>query len=365
MFATGYLIRGISWLLIAIMLTGMIGQHIRRRNRPDNTGDGVRGSRPVITRIDWSQVNGDLSEAVIESRNTAQEHADKTLRHWTENLSNRIDEHFLPWYFSYWTQKGIGFRAMQYWVAERDWVERFIGAQPSTAERITEDVQTEFANRVLRPAIAQREIASMTRQMIEIYFVELHGHLNDIQARYEIPQPEWNAYLSDMALLSANNGPDTTPLTLKTLYTAMGASGIIGTVVLWDAIRHTAQNVGTKVVTHHAASGAGKAAAATAAKAGAATSAKLGTKLLGPIVLIGVVTWDVLDHNRSRNIDEPILRENLNDYLSLLHDMLLNDAESGMMGVILRIETSISESLQKRSTNHISTNAGNPYRRNV
>ncbi len=346
----GIFMKSLSWLIVVLFVVSMIGLRIRENAARERAAIELKArqqSQPVVQPVDWSAVDAEMREEAQRARLAAKEHADGALQIWCNELSGRIDEQFIPWYFGYWNQKALGFRAIRYWLAERGWVERFIGEQPSMAERITEDIQTEFALRVLRPAIAQREIDRMTRDMVEVYLHELVKGVDRVQQRHRIPQPDWDAYLADMALTAHHGGPDTTQVSLKTVYVAAGAGGVVMTHQLYRAIREIIGKIGKKT-TVQGTTTAGKAAAATAAKTGASTSAKVGMKALGPIVLAGVLIWDVIDHNVSRGRNEPILRQNMDDYLEQLHAMLLDDPESGMMMVVREFEQNLAESQQRR-----------------
>ena len=105
------------------------------------------------------------------------------------------------------------------------------------------------------------------------------------------------------------------------------------------------KKIGGKV----AAKLAGKAAAKMAAKTGGKVAAEAGGKMLGPIIGIGIMIWDVYDHYKTRQINEPILRENLYEYVDLMTNELLNSPESGVMAAIYQLEKSITDSIYASS----------------
>ncbi len=317
----GSLFRGMAWLIVVLLVVAAVGRYIHLQNRPvKDQSMTTPPTTPTPALIDWSLVDADVREAIVRARTVATEHADRQVDNWVDNLRGRIDEHFLDWYFGFWTQKQQGVTALRYWLESTRPFEFFFGEKPEVAERITEDIQTEFAQRVLRPVIAQREIERMTRSTIEVYVTELRDGIAPIQARHNIPQPTWDQYLNDLALITAGSGPDTTPVTIKALTASTVGVSSTALVALYHALRERMAAVG----------------------------AKAGSKLLGPVVLVGVVIWDVWDHNRSRGINEPILRENLNHYLDLLNQALLDDPEGGILTVVTDIEQNLHHSLQER-----------------
>lgn len=339
MFGFGYLARSIAWLLAIVLMAGIFGRALWRSNItvPDTEEERRTVRKPMV--IDWTGVEADVMKAMTEAREAAHEHASEELGTWIQEVNTRIEERFLPWYFGYWTQKGIGFRAIGYWLAERESVERVIGEQPSMNQQITSYIQDEFEKRVLRPAISQRELEAITQNTMHVYFASSQGRLSDIQARYDIPRAEWEGYLADMAGLATGGKPDTTPVTLKTVYASTGVGGIVATTAMIDNIRKMMQHVGMKHGASHAAATTSKTAAKTAGK----TGATIKSKWLGPVFFL-VLGWDVADHYRSRKVDEPILRENFDDYLAQMHAILLNDSEAGVMGVIHAVETQLVRS---------------------
>lgn len=340
----GSMFRGLAWVLAALIVVAGIGLHILNRNRTVEIPKPGTGTIPPP--IDWGLVDDDVREAIMQARTVATEHADQQLEPWINGLRHRVDTHFLDWYFGYWTQKALGFRAIRYWIQSTRPIVIVIGEQPEMIERITEDIQDEFAQRVLRPVIAQQEIERMTRSTLEVYVTELQKGIAPIPERYNIPRPRWERYLSDMALISASGRPDTVPITMKSLTASTVGVSTAGMIALYHALSERIAAVGAKFCAKSAGAGAGKAAAATAAKTGAATGAKAGSKMLGPIVLAVVVVWDAWDHQRSRGINEPLLRENLNDYLDLLHRVLLDDPEGGILTVVTEIEHNLHQSMQ-------------------
>ena len=103
------------------------------------------------------------------------------------------------------------------------------------------------------------------------------------------------------------------------------------------------KSIGTKV----SAKLASKAAAKMAAKTGGKVAAKAGGELLGPIVGIGIIIWDLYDHAQTTKVNKPILRNNIEAYLKEVEETLLEDPEGSIMATIRQIETSILRGIKK------------------
>jgi hypothetical protein len=128
-----------------------------------------------------------------------------------------------------------------------------------------EDIQAQFATRVLRPEIAQLELERLTNEVLKIYVTKVSEYLTPMPEKYQLTPPDWERYLDDIAVvISRTEGNRATPLTLKALTVTTGA----GMVALGHALRPAIQQIGSKVSGTLAGKAAGKMAAKTGAKVG-------------------------------------------------------------------------------------------------
>jgi hypothetical protein len=287
--------------------------------------------------IDWAQVDKDLVHSLQAAASTAEAAATQKLDAWTEALMKRVDADFLEWYFNYWNQQTLALKGMWYWS-----VGQVLSDAPAAAARITEDIQEQFATRVLRPEIAQMELERLTSEVLHVYVTQVREQLSTIPEKYQLPQADWERYLDDIAVLTARTeGNRDVPLTLK----ALTASTAAGTIALGQALGPPLKNIAGKV------SGklTGKAAATLATKTGVKVGARVGGKLLGPITGIGIVIWDVWDHRQTQKVERPLLRQAIADYFAAMKQNLLHEPESGVLSVLHTIERNIVSSLRKQS----------------
>ncbi len=290
-------------------------------------------SKPAAPAIPWDKVDRDVAQALEASRFEAAEAAEAKLDVWRDGLIERIDNDFLDWYFGYWTQQVLGIQSL--WYAG---VERVLSDQPSAAERITETIQEEFATRVLRPQIAQLELEHMTREVMDAYVADLRGRLGEIPDRYRIPEADWDRYLTDVSILTQGvEGGRQVELSLK----AVTATGAGGAVVLGSTLTRYTARLGQRTV----GAQAGRAASGMAARTGGKVAARAGGKMLGPIVGVGVIAWDVWDHHRTEKVNRPLLRESLVDYIEQMNRTLLHDTEEGMLAIVYDMEAGLIQSM--------------------
>ncbi len=337
------LISSMTWLLLVLLVVAAVGRFLMHRSSP------FRADRPIPPRefptphpVDWDAVDAATSEAVQGAQEAARRYAEQEIHKWVAELKGRVDHNFLDWYFSYWTQQWLGLKAMGYWAAHK-----ILKDEPTMAAHITEDIQREFAQRVLRPPIAQMRLQRIARETVRLFVQELHDRLSPIPERYHVPAPAWENYLNGLALLTRDVRGKKVTLPLKGLV-GMGSGGTL--VLCMKAIKslkgHFAR-IGSRMAIKSAARGAEKAAAEMAAKTGAKVASESGGKLLGPLVAIGVLVWDLWDHYHTVKTERPVLRKNLHDFLDEMGDDLLSNPDTGLLPVIDHMVENILTSMKR------------------
>ena len=96
---------------------------------------------------------------------------------------------------------------------------------------------------------------------------------------------------------------------------------------------------------------ASKTGAKMAAKTGTLVAGKLGVQLIDPIAAVGIMAWDIWDHHHTVNIEKPILRQALSDYLEQVKLSLLDNHQNSIMSSIYQIEDKILESVTNTEIN--------------
>ncbi|MCC3420453.1 MAG: hypothetical protein JGK28_21715, partial [Microcoleus sp. PH2017_07_MST_O_A] len=261
--------------------------------------------------------------------------ASKELDKWETEVIARVDNSFLDWYFDYFNQKKMEFTVPFNFVKSAV-LNRFdmTAASRAVSEKLTEDFQREFANRVLVPKNAQLKFQLITQDTANLYIAEVSKNVKVVQNNYNIPQVQWDKYLNDIATTISDKG-NVSNLSLKVL---VGGSGYL---IAKPLILGVATKVGSKVT----AKVASKAAAKIATKTGGTVASQLGVGLIDPIVGVGIIMWDLWDYNHTVTIERPILREHLVSYLKDVKKSLLTNPETGIMAAIYQLESGILKSL--------------------
>ncbi len=328
-------------IVILIVVIPLLGQFfIARAFPPDAETKNINEPKEIVVQtVDWSAVDKAMVGALKAARQSAKKSAEAELDIWVEELTNRVDESFLDWYFGYFNQKTREFKSFFVQVSSGT-LHLLNDNNPTPSEKlaeiITRDFQEQFAKRVLRPQIAQLRLERLTKKTVKCYLNDLSSNLNQISVTYQIPKADWNRYLNDIALSINNTEGNVSSLSMKVL---VGGGAYLALKPLAAPL---ILKVGSKVVTKMA----GKTGAKIAAKTGASLAGKIGAELLDPIVGIGIILWDVWDYNRTVAIDRPILRENIADYLEEMKLSILANPENGIMTAVDKIESEILDSIE-------------------
>jgi hypothetical protein len=330
-------------VVIIIVIIPLVGKAlIAVDSSPGKTGDPGKNPSKEISVVIPPQIPKDIDQALVTALRNAhsqsESFASQQLDKWVDELMTRVDDSFLDWYFNYFNQKKMELSTPFTWLhsAVAHWTNKN-NPPPgqAVAEKLTEDFQTEFAKRVLRPKIAQFELEKITTDSINVYVAELGKNISNIQSSYKIPQGDWERYLGDIAVTINDTEGNISNLSLKVL---TGGS----TYILAKAMIPAVTKVGSKI----AVSFAGKAGAKMAAKTGGVVAGKIGAQLLDPIVGIGIIIWDFWDYNHTVAVEKAILRDAIYDYFKQVKISLLENPENGIMVAVNQVENGILKSIK-------------------
>lgn len=332
----GLILIAVIFILLSTLGEYFIARQMQREPRYEPPSEPI--TKPIPKKpIPWDQVDAEVKAALTSSRTLTDTFAAEQLDAWVERLMVRVDHDFLEWYFDYWNQQAIGLKGLYQAI-----LNSIDETYPTAAEKITEEIQHEFAQRVLHPQLAQLELERITRETVNLYVDNLRLGLENIPDQYEIPKEDWQRYLTGIAVITSGaEGNRTVSLSMK----ALTASSVGGAILLAKPIKIAAGKIGMK----YSAKLAAKSTAKIAAKTGEKVASKSGGKFLGPIIGMGIIIWDAIDHEKTRAEAEPILRENIHNYLLEVQDLLLHDTENGVMAVIHEIESGILVSMGEKT----------------
>ena len=321
------------WIVVVIVvIIPLLGKAIIAFSFSATPPKQIEKTQIVTTiPVDWDK----LIQSTLQSANQkAYNYAEEELDLWVAEMTTKIDDSFLDWYFGYFNQKKIEYKGFsEAIISEISTIFDKNGTSPNkkVAEAITKDFQKEFTKRVFRPEIAQLRLERITNQTIRYYLDQLNTIIGEVPTNYQIPEVEWERYLKSIAVTIYDTEGDISNSSLK-VFTGGGAY-----LLAKPFLAPIVAKVGSQVV----AKIAGKAGAKIATKTGGAVVGKMGSVLLDGTVGVGIILWDIWDNNHNAAIEKPILRENLVAYLKELKYFLLRDPETGIMVPIDKIEETI------------------------
>jgi hypothetical protein len=322
------------WLIVAVIILVAAG-HLAFKHQTPNRPLQTQAPVPV-PQTDWQGVDRSVEEALKAAHRAAETAAQSKLDAWSATLMGRVDADFLPWYFGYWNQQALGLRSAFYWTTHALGI-----SQSDAGERITWEIQQQFAQRVMRPEIAQMELERMAQETLQVYVDELNPKLAAIPKDYKIPQGEWLRYLNEIAVLTSQvEGNRQVSITLKTVAATTAGGGLI----LARAMAPEIKTLGARVTGKMTGTAAGELAVRTGGK----MAARVGGEALGEIIGLVVIILDVADHYRTKRTELPILRKNILEYFGEVKKSLLHDPEHGVITALDKIETTIVATLRQR-----------------
>ncbi len=338
------ILRGIApiiWaIVIAIVILPLVGQFFIHQafNSKDPVVAAVPQEIQVQPSINWTAVDEAVAVALRDAHQQAETFASVELDQWVNELMERVDPNFLDWYFSYFNQKKIELNSVV--VELTSGVNYLLNHQAPTpteklAQTLTQNFQTEFAKRVLRPQTAQLRLERITQQTVQQYLNQLTLNLEQVPLKYQIPQANWNRYLNDIAISIQDAEGQISTLSLKVLVGGgayLAVKPIVAPLLL---------KVGSKVM----ANVAGKAGAKIAVKTGAKLTGKMAAGLLDCVAGAGILIWDVWDTYHTAAVEKPILKEMIGEYLEQVKGSILDNPETGIMTAIDQIENQLFKSI--------------------
>ncbi len=335
------------WLwgvIILFVIIPIFGNAIIQNSLKPKVDTLTTVNEPVVIERKQYEIDNAIASAIKDARKVSAQKASEDLERWISELMIRVDDDFLPWYFDYFHQKGRELNTV--WTGLSSAALHRIDtnrltAKQAIAAKLTQDFQLEFANRVLRPQIAQLELERIAQNTVNLYADRIVQNLGSVKASYQIPQGDWERYINDIAITVFGTEGNPTGKIQRDI--VIGTTGFI----LAKAMLPTIGKISSKVVV----SLASKTGAKMAAKTGTLVAGKLGVQLIDPIAAVGIIAWDVWDHHHTVNVEKPVLRKALYDYLEQVKISLLDNHQNSIMSSIYQVENKILESIENSNTN--------------
>lgn len=291
-------------------------------------------------------LSAEIRESMNKANLAAMEYASAELDKWIDDVTARAEDDFINDYFGFIETKKREVQSFAYWVGHGV-APRFI---PSAEEKIIGDLEYAITNKVIRPEVSQMVIQNVTKNAINVYMTTFDNELIRLQEEWDIPLPEWNAYISSITGIAYKSEEATYPLSLKV---AVVSGTTLTGVMIAPLVKKIVAKVSSKIVAKIAAksaTSAGTAAAKTGAVAAGKGAAGFGRfiPVIGWGITIGVAVWDVIDYWKSSAEGKENFRDGLRDYLYGVKTELLGNTEDSVMGSILIWENKLKANIEEQ-----------------
>lgn len=308
------IVERLIWLFVLLIITVAVANFLKTQS--PHLGDEPISIRQVpIVRPIPSDVDRAIASALQATRSETLDFASDRLDGWKANVMQRVDHYFLPWYFGYLNQQGLGLKYLF-----QGAYHGLNGRAATPDQALSQKIQQEFEQRVLPPELAQATFADLIQDSTRFYTEALSQKIDAIPSQYQIPQADWKGYIRDLGRITNRSEANReVSLTEKGVAVTLGTSSAV-------AVGKVASKVASKT------------ASKVAAKSGVKLVGKIGAEALGSFFGVGIIAWDVWDHQQTRATQMPILRQNIEEYLDQVKASLLKDPTSGLISAIYELE---------------------------
>lgn len=143
----------------------------------------------VITDATWQQIDKDIETASLSSRETVRQYTRKAMERWREQVFQRTESDFIPWFTGYWTQQWLGMKVGWYKLSAKN-------EKDSVVNRLALYLQEQYHERVLDPVAKVTDPNVIMGDAVTLYLQMLSAHLGEIQEHYAVPRDQFDQRLN-------------------------------------------------------------------------------------------------------------------------------------------------------------------------
>ncbi|MDF7826967.1 hypothetical protein P4B35_23285 [Pontiellaceae bacterium B12227] len=320
----------LRWVLLTAALSVFLAYRVTSDlKRPQIASQEVKIE--TVNVVDWKAVDVSVQRCLEHAHDKAERYAEGEVQVWVKTLRTRLDEDFLPWWFSYFNQQAVMLKAAGYWCLDTPLIEGVLGKQESMEDRLEDLVEREFHARVLQPKSAQLRIEKITRKTIEVYLLAVQEELNRVQVEFQVHQQDWDRYLAGLPVtvmtLEANRQVG---LVMKGVSAGGGVAALgIGRSLTGRVRSLVVHRVNQEFLEH-----------------GAMVGGRVIAKNAGWWIAAGCFAWDLADHHRTVAQNRPVLRRSLGTFLDELQEQVLRDQRCGVLTVLAEVQRDVIGELE-------------------
>jgi hypothetical protein len=308
---------------------------------------GCAGKRPpaapppaVLDPAAWQRIDQELIEASVGAAGSANDYARRSMRVWKEQVQQRTENDFIPWFTGYWTQQWLTMKVAWYKLDSGE------GREPAE-KRLALYLQEQYHERVIEPVAEQINPEGIRDRACELYVQLLGQQLPAIIQRYNAAPEAFSQRLNRIPAI--NLGPP--QARNATLYQLLRAKSL-DQQPAWLALRehlHKQASKGpgkTDVGLSSVATNASEKLGATLAPRGIASAvASAVGKVAGAMISIAATGYGMMTHNRDQPQMVEQLRVILNVALNQEWQELMENRQSGALAGVYYLSGQVEDSL--------------------
>ncbi|MFJ3073458.1 hypothetical protein [Pseudomonas sp. NPDC087029] len=308
---------------------------------------GCAGKRPapppppaVLNPAAWQRIDQELIDASVGAAGSANDYARRSMRVWKEQVQQRTESDFIPWFTGYWTQQWLTLKVAWYKLDSGE------GREPAE-KRLALYLQEQYHKRVIDPVAEQINPEGIRDRACELYIQLFGQQLPAIIQRYNAPPEQVSQRLNRIPAI--NLGPP--PARNASLYQLLRAKAL-DQQPAWLALREylhqqAAKGPGrTDVGLSSVANRASEKLGATLAPRGIASAvASAVGKVAGAMISVAAAGYGMITHDRDHPEMVEQLRVILNVALNQEWQELMENRQSGAMAGVYYLSGQVEDSL--------------------
>jgi len=294
----------------------------------------------VLTPAAWQRIDQELIDASVGAAGSANDYARRSMRVWKEQVQQRTESDFIPWFTGYWTQQWLTLKVAWYKLDSGQ------GREPAE-KRLALYLQEQYHKRVIEPVAEQINPEGIRDRASELYLQLFGQQLQGIIQRYNAPPDQLSQRLNRIPAI--NLGPP--PARNASLYQLLKAKPL-DQQPAWLALRehlHQQASKGpgkTDVGLSSVANRASEKLGATLAPRGIASAvASAVGKVAGAMISIAAAGYGMMTHDREHPEMVEQLRVILNVALNQEWQELMENRQSGAMAGVYYLSGQVEDSL--------------------
>ncbi|AZL73295.1 hypothetical protein [Pseudomonas oryziphila] len=288
----------------------------------------------------WQRIDQEIIEASAAAAGSANDYARRSMRVWKEQVQQRTENDFIPWFTGYWTQQWLTLKVAWYKINNGN------GNEPPE-KRLGLYLQEQYHQRVIDPVAEQINPEGIRDRASELYLQLLGQQLPAIIQRYNAPPEQFSQRLNRIPAI-ALGPPDARNATLYQLLRAKS----LEQQPAWQSLRQQLHQQASRApgqtdarLSSVATQASEKLGASLAPRGAASAIAAAVGKAAGAMISVVVTGYGMLSHDREQPQMIEQLRVILNVALNEEWQELMENRQSGAMAGVYYLSGQVEDSL--------------------